>query len=54
MKNWYRAELAKEYEFGEALEANLRDKLVCAVNDHLIQKRLLSEEKLIPSKKPLK
>ena len=37
--------LAKDCEFGEALEENLRDKLVCAVNDHVIQNRIFSEEK---------
>ena len=38
--------LDKDCEFGEALEENLRDKLVCAVSDNVIQNRLFSEEKL--------
>ena len=36
----------KDCEFGEALEENLRDKLVCTVNDQVIQSRRFSEEKL--------
>ena len=38
--------LAKDCEFGASLEENLRDRLVCGVSDPVIQKRLLSEEKL--------
>ena len=38
--------LAKDCEFGTALENNLRDRLVCGVTDQAIQKRLLSEQDL--------
>ena len=58
MKNLYLSvakllNLAKDCEFGEGLKENLRDELACAVNDHVMQKSLLSEEKLT-FKKPLK
>ena len=35
--------LAKDCEFGTALENNLSDRLVCGVADQAIQKQLLSE-----------
>ena len=38
--------LAKECDFGERLEENLRDRLVCGISDEVIQKRLLSEQNL--------
>ena len=38
--------LAKDCDFGPALEDNLRDRLVCGVADQLIQKRLLAEQNL--------
>ena len=38
---------AKDREFKEQLHENLRDRLVCGVNDPVIQKRLLSEEKVM-------
>ena len=38
--------LAKDCEFGAALEENLRDRLVCGVSNPSIQKRLLSEQKM--------
>ncbi len=38
--------LAKDCEFGAALENNLRDRLVCGVAEPSIQKRLLAEHNL--------
>nr|MCH9717641.1 DDE-type integrase/transposase/recombinase [Gammaproteobacteria bacterium] len=38
--------LAKDCDFGTALEDNLRDRLVCGIADQVIQKRLLSEQNL--------
>ena len=38
--------LAKDCDFGPALEDNSRDRLVCGVADQLIQKRLLAEQNL--------
>lgn len=38
--------LAKDCDFGTALEDNLRDRLVCGVADSIIQKRLLAEPNL--------
>ena len=38
--------LAKDCDFGAALEDNLRDRLVCGISDHSLQKILLSEQKL--------
>ena len=38
--------LAKDCEFGQTLDENLRDRLVCGVNDENYQKRLLSTENL--------
>ena len=38
--------LAEHCQFGDTLELMLRDKLVCAINDEAIQKRLLSEREL--------
>ena len=38
--------LAKSCEYGEFLEESLRDRLVCGVRSHAIQKRLLSESNL--------
>ncbi len=38
--------IAKDCEFGAALEENLRDRLVCGISDHNLQKRLLSEQNL--------
>ena len=36
--------LAKDCNFGQTLVENLRDRLVCGVNDQVYQKRLLSED----------
>ena len=36
--------LAKDCNFGQTLEENLRDRLVCGVNDQVYQKRLQSED----------
>ena len=38
--------IATTCNFGETLEAMLRDRIVCGVNDNAIQKRLLAEPKL--------
>ena len=38
--------LAKDCDFGAALEDNLRDHLVCGISDRSLQKILLSEQKL--------
>ena len=38
--------LAKDCDFGASLEDNLRDKLVCGISKHTIQKSLLSEKDL--------
>ena len=38
--------IAKGCEFGAALEDNLRDRLVCGINNEAIQKALLSEKNL--------
>ena len=38
--------LAENCNFQSTLEDMLRDRIVCGVNDHAIQKRLLGEEKL--------
>ena len=38
--------LAEHCEFGDSLNEMLRDRLVCGINDHQIQRRLLSEPKL--------
>ena len=38
--------LAEHCEFGDSLNEMLRDCLVCGINDHQIQRRLLSEPKL--------
>lgn len=38
--------LSRDCNFGESLEAMLRDRLVCGVNDDKIQRRLLSEREL--------
>ena len=38
--------LEEHCQFGDTLELMLRDKLVCAINDKAIQKRLLSEREL--------
>ena len=38
--------LAEFSNFGDTLETMLRDRIVCGINDDLIQRRLLSEPKL--------
>lgn len=38
--------LSEHCNFGDSLEAMLRDRLVCGINDGSIQKRLLAESKL--------
>ena len=38
---------AKECNFGEKLEENLRDSLVCGILDKFIQKSLLSKQNLM-------
>ncbi len=38
--------LARDCDFGRALEVNLRDKLVCAVADQVLQQKLLTEKDL--------
>ena len=38
--------LARDCDFGRALEDNLRDKLVCAVADQALQRKLLTEKDL--------
>ena len=38
--------LAEHCNFESTLEDMLRDRIVCSINDHAIQQRLLSEEKL--------
>ena len=43
--------LAKDCEFGAALEENLRDRLVCGVSNPSIQKRLLLSEQKMTFKK---
>ena len=38
--------LAKDCEFGVALQDNFRDRLVCGISNQSIQKRLLAEHQL--------
>ena len=38
--------LAKDCQFGDSLQENLRDRLICGIADQTIQKRLLSEQNL--------
>ena len=37
---------SEDCNYGDKLEEQLRDRLVCGVKDNRIQRRLLSEEKL--------
>ena len=38
--------LAKDCQFGDSLQENLRERLICGIADQTIQKRLLSEQNL--------
>ena len=39
--------LSEDCEFGDFLQEMLRDRIVCAINDPRIQRRLLAESDLI-------
>ena len=42
--------IAEHCNFGQTLDVMLRDRLVCGINDKVIQKRLLAEDKLTLAK----